>query len=99
MSLFSIFRHDLSHTYEKRAKKRAKVDYERTVQDWHRMNLSELKKLPPSPRYHIKEAIVSYLGTSRGSSRAIQTLTKELKVTNPKPIAQPWNVSRGSAWG
>ncbi|KAK2548468.1 hypothetical protein P5673_031364 [Acropora cervicornis] len=50
----------------------------RTVQDWHRMNLVELKKLPPSPRYHIKKAIVSYLGTTPGSSRALAPLTKAL---------------------
>lgn len=60
------------------AERQAEADYERTIQDWNRMNLSELKKLPPSPRYHIKKAIESYLGTSRGSSRALKPLTKEL---------------------
>lgn len=83
------FREDLSLTYERQAQKQARVDYERTVQDWHRMNLSELKKLPPSPRYHIQKAIVSYLGTSRGSSQALIPLTKELDEATPKPIAQP----------
>ncbi|XP_020631078.1 uncharacterized protein LOC110068055 isoform X1 [Orbicella faveolata] len=83
------FRSDLNDTYEVLAEKQAKADYERTLQDWNRMNLSELKKLPPNPRYHIKKAIVSYLGTSRGSSRALKPLTKELNATTPTPISQP----------
>lgn len=83
------FRSDLTNTYETLAEKQAKADYERTVQDWNRMNLSELKKLPPNPRYHIKKAIVSYLGTSRGSSRALKPLTKELNAATPTPISQP----------
>lgn len=72
------FRSELSSTSEALAERQAKADYERTIQDWNRMNLSELKKLPPSPRYHIKKAIESYLGTSRGSSLALKPLTKEL---------------------
>lgn len=83
------FRSDLSNTYEALAEKQAKADYERTVQDWNRMDLSALKKLPPNPRYHIKKAIVSYLGTSRGSSQALKPLTKELNATTPTPISQP----------
>ncbi|KAJ7388655.1 hypothetical protein OS493_036509 [Desmophyllum pertusum] len=85
----ATFRSELTNTHEALAEKQAKADYDRTVQDWNRMNLSELKKLPPSPRYHIKKAIVSYLGTSRGSSRALKPLTKELNATTPKPISQP----------
>ena len=73
-----LFRSELSSTSEALAERQAEADYERTIQDWNRMNLSELKKLPPSPRYHIKKAIESYLGTSRGSSRALKPLTKEL---------------------
>ncbi|XP_074606805.1 uncharacterized protein LOC141859819 [Acropora palmata] len=83
------FRQDLGHTYKRKAERQAKVDYERTVQDWHRMNLVELKKLPPSPRYHIKKAIVSYLGTTPGSSRALAPLTKALSAGTPEPISQP----------
>ncbi|KAL9962920.1 hypothetical protein ACROYT_G032074 [Oculina patagonica] len=82
------FRTDLTNTYEALAEKQAKADYDRTVKDWNRMNLSELKKLPPSPRYHIKKAIVSYLGTSRGSSEALKPLTKQLDASTPTPISQ-----------
>lgn len=83
------FRQDLNDTFKRQAQKQAKSDYERTVQDWHRMNLAELKNLPPSPRYHMKKAIVSYLGTSRGSSRALVPLTEELNATTPAAISQP----------
>ena len=82
-------RQDLNDTFKRQAQKQAKSDYERTVQDWHRMNLAELKNLPPSPRYHMKKAIVSYLGTSRGSSRALVPLTEELNATTPAAISQP----------
>lgn len=82
------FRSDLRKTYDKQAEKQEKVDYQRTVQDWNRMNLSELKKLPPNPRYHFKKTIVSYLGTTPGSSKAIVPLTEELNAKTPEPIAQ-----------
>jgi len=58
--------------------KRAKKDYDRTVQDWERMNLSELKNLPVQSRYHVKKAIHSYLGTSPGSAKALKPLTKQI---------------------
>lgn len=58
--------------------KRAKKDYDRTVKDWERMNLSELKTLPPQSRYHVKKAIHSYLGTTQGSAKALKPLTKQI---------------------
>lgn len=82
------FRSDLYSTSEALAERQAKVDYERTKQDWNRMNLSELKKLPPSPRYHFKKTIESYLGTSRGSSRALKPLTKELDAASREIVLQ-----------
>ena len=85
---FCLWRSDLRKTYDKQAEKQEKVDYQRTVQDWNRMNLSELKKLPPNPRYHFKKTIVSYLGTTPGSSKAIVPLTEELNAKTPEPIAQ-----------
>ena len=88
-NIIRSFRQDLDHTYKRKAEKQAKVDYERTVEDWHRMNLVELKKLPPNPRYHFKKAIVSYLGTTPGSSRALAPLTKVLDAATPEPISQP----------
>ena len=64
--------------HESLAQKKARADYERTVKDWHRMNLSELRELPPQSRHHVKKAIFSYLGTSQGSNKALRPLTKEL---------------------
>lgn len=64
---------------ESLAQKKSREDYERTVNDWKRMNLSELKELPPQSRFHVKKAIFSYLGTSQGSNKALRPLAKELE--------------------
>lgn len=48
------------------------------MNDWQRMNLTELKVLPEQSRYHVKKAIMSYLGTSKGSNKALKPLLGEL---------------------
>jgi hypothetical protein len=68
--------------------KRSKKDYDRTVKDWERMNLSELKSLPPQSRCHVKKAIHSYLGTSHGAVKALKPLTKELWDEKAKPMVK-----------
>ena len=60
------------------AQKRAKFDYDRTVNDWQRMNLSELKQLPPQSRYNVKKAVQTYLGTSKGSNKAVKQVIGDL---------------------
>ena len=55
-----------------------KEDYSRTVNDWQRMNLTELNTLSEQSRYHVKKAIMSYLGTSKGSNKALKPLLTEL---------------------
>ena len=60
------------------AQKRANYDYDRTVSDWQRMNLSELKELPAQSRYHVKKAVMTYLGTSKGSNKAVKQVIQEL---------------------
>lgn len=61
-------------------KKRVQLDYDRTLKDWKRMNLNELKELPPYSRYHVSKAIKTYFGTSKGASQAVNSLTKRLEV-------------------
>ena len=63
------------------AHKRANYDYDRTVSDWQRMNLQELKDLPPQSRYHVKKAVMTYLGTSKGSNRAVKDVIQDLDTT------------------
>lgn len=55
-----------------------KEDHSKTVDDWNRMNLAELKALPLQSRFHVKKTIVSYLGTSTGSNKALKPLLNEL---------------------
>jgi len=38
------------------------------------MNLDELKELPERSRFHYGKAITTYLGTSRGSLKAVNRL-------------------------
>lgn len=65
---------------EKLNKKKSKLDYDRTLKDWERMNLIELKELPPYSRYHVNKAIKTYFGTSKGGTVAINSLSKKLDV-------------------
>ncbi|KAJ7388656.1 hypothetical protein OS493_036510 [Desmophyllum pertusum] len=72
------FRSDINRLKETKAQRRMKEDRQRTLNDWQRMNLTELKVLPDQSRYHVKKAIMSYLGTSKGSNKALKPLLSEL---------------------
>ena len=63
-----------------------KEDQQRTLNDWNRMNLKELKELPQQSRYHAKKAIMSYLGSSKGSNKAL------------KPLLNDFNAAEQPAW-
>lgn len=76
--LFFSSRSDINRLKETKAQKRMKEDHTRTLNDWQRMNLTELKVLPEQSRYQVKKAIMSYLGTSKGSNRALKPLLSEL---------------------
>lgn len=47
------------------------------------MNLTELKVLPEQSRYHVKKAIISYLGGSKGCNKALKPLLKEIEAKEP----------------
>lgn len=72
------FRKDVQRLRETKAQKRMEEDHSRTLNDWNRMNLTELKALPEQSRFHVKKAILSYLGTSKGSKKALQPFLNEL---------------------
>ncbi|KAL9962919.1 hypothetical protein ACROYT_G032073 [Oculina patagonica] len=72
------FRSEMNRLKETKAQKRMKDDHTRTMNDWQRMNLTELKVLPEQSRYHVKKAIMSYMGTSKGSNKALKPLLGEL---------------------
>ena len=61
--------------------------HQRTMNDWNRMNLTELKVLPEQSRYHVKKAIISYLGGSKGCNKALKPLLKEIEATEPVQTA------------
>ena len=57
---------------------RRQADYDRVKKDWKRMNLNELKELPERSRFHYGKAISTYLGTSKGSLKAVHRLGGDL---------------------
>lgn len=69
---------ELERKIENLNKKKIQIDYDRTIKDWERMNLNELKELPPYSRYHVGKAIKTYFGTSKGASLAVSSLSKNL---------------------
>lgn len=75
---FCFLRSEIHRLKETKAQRRLKDDHTRTMNDWQRMNLRELKVLPEQSRYHVKKAIMSYLGTSKGSNKALKPLLGEL---------------------
>ena len=75
----SLNRSDIHRLQETKAQKRMKEDHQRTMNDWNRMNLTELKVLPEQSRYHVKKAIISYLGGSKGCNKALKPLLKEIE--------------------
>ncbi|XP_070534249.1 uncharacterized protein [Ptychodera flava] len=72
-------REELKQKYSGNATERVKKDYQRTRQDWTRMELDELKKINPVNREHMKITCNAYLGTSPGSKKAVTSLAKTLK--------------------
>ena len=72
------FREQLKERYGGNADIRFKSDYTRTKQDWYRMELEELKKINEVNRGHMQLTCHTYLGTSRGSRKAVASLAKVL---------------------
>ena len=53
-------------------------DFKRTSQDFWRMELDRLSKIGDDNRRHMAAAIQVYLGQSRGSSKAIESLLRHV---------------------
>lgn len=60
--------------YSSIEEQRKQSDYDRVQKDWKRMNLDELKELPERSRFHYGKAVTAYLGTSKGSMKAVRRL-------------------------
>ncbi|XP_032227877.2 uncharacterized protein LOC116611607 [Nematostella vectensis] len=73
------FRAEVKSLQDGMYKRKMENDYQRTVKDWQRMNLAELSQLPPQSQYHVKKAITTYLGNSKGSIKALNPLVKEFR--------------------
>lgn len=74
----SLGREDVKKMYHSIEEKRKQADYERVQKDWKRMNLDEIKELPERSRQHYGKAISTYLGTSKGSVKAVRQLGSSL---------------------
>jgi len=72
-------RDSLKMQYSSNAQERIKNDYQRTKQDWERMELDKLRDIHEVNRSHMRITCGTYLGTSMGSNRAIKSLTKILE--------------------
>ncbi|XP_022088772.1 uncharacterized protein LOC110978251 isoform X2 [Acanthaster planci] len=72
-------RDTLKTQYSSNAQERIKFDYERTKQDWDRMELDRLREIHEVNRSHMRITCGTYLGTSKGSNKAIKNLTKVLE--------------------
>ncbi len=81
MNILFYFRQDVKKMYTAISEKRNKADYQRVQKDWKRMNLDELKELPEKSRFHYGKAISTYLGTSKGSLKAVNSLGQSLNVS------------------
>jgi len=71
------FRKEVGSIMQSYSADRAKSDYSRTMKDWERMNLAELRELNPQHLYHVAQNIKAYLGSSEGSAKAVKELTKK----------------------
>ncbi|XP_038051909.1 uncharacterized protein LOC119724771 isoform X2 [Patiria miniata] len=72
-------RDSLKTQYSSNAQERIKSDYERTRQDWDRMELDKLRDIHEVSRSHMRITCGTYLGTSKGSHKAVKNLTKVLE--------------------
>ncbi|XP_071804097.1 uncharacterized protein [Asterias amurensis] len=72
-------RESLKTQYSSNAQDRIKRDYQRTQQDWTRMELEKLREIHEVNRSHMRITCGTYLGTSKGSRQAVKSLTKVLE--------------------
>ena len=74
-----VNRESLKVQYSSNSQDRFKRDYQRTQQDWTRMELDKLRDIHEVNRSHMRITCGTYLGTSTGSRKAIKSLTKVLE--------------------
>ncbi|XP_072029400.1 uncharacterized protein [Amphiura filiformis] len=72
-------REELRTKYSSNAQERRKKDYQRTKQDWTRMELQKLKEIHEVNRSHMQVTCTTYLGTSTGGKAAVKSLAKVLE--------------------
>ena len=74
-----IFREEMKkRLFKIDRKEKFQNDYKRTSQDFWRMELDRLNKISNDNRRHMAAAIQVYLGQTKGSSKAVQSLLKHV---------------------
>ncbi|RUS76164.1 hypothetical protein EGW08_016076, partial [Elysia chlorotica] len=72
-------RHELKTKYSSSAKTKVAEDYERTQQDFYRMELDKLDQVHPINRKHMTSAYFAYLQNTPGSKKAINECVRGLR--------------------
>lgn len=71
----------MNDLYFERKKAKDKEDYERTRQDFYRMDINVAReRAHPENRYMLDNVCRSYFGPSRGSLRAFKQVSKQPSV-------------------
>ncbi|XP_046564224.1 uncharacterized protein LOC124273057 isoform X2 [Haliotis rubra] len=72
-------RRELRDKYSQNATKKIDEDYNRTKQDFYRMDLDKLDEVHPMNRPHMRNAYFAYLQNTPGSRKAVVECVKGLK--------------------
>ncbi|XP_076456416.1 uncharacterized protein LOC143290787 [Babylonia areolata] len=74
-----MLRKELKTKYSSQARSKVDADYQRTRQDFYRMDLDRLDQVAPTNRPHLTSAYKAYLQNTPGSRRAVQDCIKTLE--------------------
>ncbi|XP_064596635.1 dentin sialophosphoprotein-like [Liolophura sinensis] len=72
-----MLREELKQKYSANAKQKIDADYERTTQDYYRMELDKMDEIHPVNRPHMRKAYFAYLQNTPGSKKAIYSCVKK----------------------
>ncbi|ESO83233.1 hypothetical protein LOTGIDRAFT_236810 [Lottia gigantea] len=76
-----MLREELKQKYSANATKKIEEDYEKTKQDFYRMDLDKLNEVHPVNREHMRSTYFAYLQNTPGSKKAINECVKSIDKT------------------
>ncbi|KAK6186966.1 hypothetical protein SNE40_006221 [Patella caerulea] len=77
-----MLREELRQKYSANATKKVEEDYEKTKQDFYRMDLDKLNEVHPVNRQHMKSTYFAYLQNTPGSKKAVNECVKSVEKTS-----------------